>query len=109
MTMRVQLTRKLRLEAPIREADGAGGFRLTWQPLGWVWAEVLPRGGSQSENIVRLGLQITVRNVPQGAAARPTPSQRFVDGARLYVIEAVTEADAQGRYLICLATEETGA
>lgn len=103
------LRRKLYLETPIRVADGAGGFLLSWERLGAVWAEVLPRGGSQSENIARLGLQITLRAAPQGAPMRPTPSQRFVDGTRIYRIDAVTEADGLGRYLICFATEETGA
>lgn len=103
------LRRKLYLETPIRVADGAGGFLLSWERRGAVWAEVLPRGGSQSENIARLGLQITLRAAPQGAPMRPTPSQRFVDGTRIYRIDAVTEADGLGRYLICFATEETGA
>jgi hypothetical protein len=34
---------------------------------------------------------------------------RFRDGARLFRIEAVTEADADARYLLCIASEETGA
>jgi head-tail adaptor len=34
---------------------------------------------------------------------------RFRDGARLYRIGAVSEADATGRYLVCFASEETGA
>ncbi|MFO7919993.1 MAG: head-tail adaptor protein, partial [Nioella sp.] len=37
---------------------------------------------------------------------RPTPSQRFRDGARLFHIDAVTENDPGGRFLICYATEE---
>lgn len=56
-----------------------------------------------------MGFRITVRAAPQGAPSRPTPLQRFRDGARLFAIEAVTEADPEGRFLVCFAREEEGA
>jgi head-tail adaptor len=55
-----------------------------------------------------MGYRITVRAAPQGAPSRPKPSQRFRDGARIFSIDAVTESDPGGRFLVCFATEEEG-
>jgi head-tail adaptor len=41
-----------------------------------------------------------------GSDRRPRPDQRFREGARLFRILAVAEADAQGLYLTCFAREE---
>lgn len=100
------LSRRLLLEGPQRVPDGAGGFSETWVPLGQVWGEVMPRTGRDAAGLARMGYRITVRAAPQGAPSRPTPSQRFRDGARIFQIDAVTESDPGGRFLICFATEE---
>lgn len=105
-----QLTRKLVLESPNRVADGAGGFVEAWSELGVIWGDVQVRGsGREIDAASELALRIIVRAAPQGAPSRPAAEMRFRDGARLYRIEAVTEADALSRYLICFAREETGA
>ena len=104
-----QLTRRLWLERPVRVPDGAGGFRESWDRLGAVWAEIRPRSGTADAVISETRLRITVRAAPVGAPSRPTAQQRFVEGARIYRITAVTEADPEGRFLTCFATEETGA
>lgn len=101
--------RKLVLEAPQRVSDGAGGFSEVWQSLGIIWGEVLPRGAGREVEASELKLKITVRAAPQGAPSRPTAAMRFRDGERLYRIEAATEAEAAGRYLVCFAKEEVGA
>jgi len=103
------LNRRLVLEAPVRVADGAGGFSETWVARGQIWAAVTPRGaGREVDQASRLQLSITMRAVPQGAAARPHGRMRFRDGGRLYRIEAVQESDATGRWLTCFAVEEVG-
>ncbi|MEX3015902.1 phage head closure protein [Gymnodinialimonas hymeniacidonis] len=104
-----QFNRKLILEAPSRVSDGAGGFAETWAPLGIIWGEVLPRGAGREVEASELKLKVTVRAAPQGAPSRPTAAMRFRDGDRIYRIEAVTEAEAEGRYLICFVKEEVGA
>ncbi|MCV3271136.1 phage head closure protein [Roseobacter sinensis] len=105
-----RLNRQLVLEAPQRLDDGAGGYVETWQALGTLWAEVKPRSGREralSETAVSaMSYRITVRGAPFGDAQRPVPDQRFREGARLFLIEAVAEGDASGRYLTCFATEE---
>ena len=105
-----KLTRALTLEHAVRMADGAGGFSLTWEPLGTLWAEVKTatgreRGGvSGPVSVGRYG--VTVRATPVGSASRPVAGQRFRDGVRLFAIRAVSEADAEGRFLICQTEEE---
>lgn len=105
-----QLNRKLILEEPSRLPDGAGGYVLTWVVRGTIWASVEAGTGreraGESVTVSTVGYRITVRGAPQGAPSRPKPEQRLRDGARLYRITAVTEADGDGRYLTCFASEE---
>ncbi|CAD0185267.1 Bacteriophage head-tail adaptor [Ruegeria sp. THAF57] len=108
-----RLNRKLVLEAPVRSADGAGGYTETWAALGTVWAEVTARSGSERQiagvPVSRVGYRIVVRGAPEGSAMRPTPDQRFTEGPRRFVIRAVAERDPRGQYLTCFADEEVAA
>jgi len=109
MSEEARLTRALVLETPDRNPDGAGGYAETWRALGTVWAAVEPRTGretgGQSAVLSRVPLRITVRAAPPGAPSRPRAGQRFVEGARIFAILSVTEADAPGRFLRCEAEE----
>ncbi|WP_299982701.1 phage head closure protein [uncultured Ruegeria sp.] len=108
-----RLNRKLVLEAPIRSADGAGGYTETWAALGTLWAEVTARSGSEravgGASVSRVGFRIVVRGAPKGSSMRPAPDQRFREGARRFVIRAVAERDGRGQYLTCFADEEVAA
>ena len=109
----VHLTRALTLEMPVRLADGAGGFALTWAALGTLWAEVLPGSGRETAGtevlIAAVPYRITVRGAPIGSPARPKPEQRLRDGTRVFTILTVSERDPQGRHLLCFAREEVPA
>lgn len=104
------LNRALVLEGAVRSADGAGGYTQVWTALGTLWAEVLPGSGNDALGEERMlsavPYRITVRAAPQGGASRPVAGQRFREGARLFLIKAVTERDPKGRYLTCFAREE---
>lgn len=106
----VLTNRRLVLQDPQRVSDGAGGYRESWADLGVVWAELTAKAGRTSgQEGGSLSLQryrISLRASPQGAVSRPRPGQRFRDGLRLFRIEAVSEADAKGRYLACQCIEE---
>lgn len=105
-----RLNRKLVLEEAQPIADGAGGFSRVWVALGAHWAAVEAMTGRERAGefvtLSQVGYRITVRAAPQGAPSRPRPDQRFRDGARIFRITAVAEADAEGRYLDCTAQEE---
>ena len=104
------LNRALLLEAPERVADGAGGFIEGWIVLGTLWAQIEARTGRETAAagalISRMAWKIVVRGAPFGSPERPRPEQRFRDGDRVYVIQAVAERDPDGRYLTCFADEE---
>jgi head-tail adaptor len=108
--MRWRLDRQMVLEAPVKSADGAGGYAVTWTALGTLWAAVAPGAGRAAEadlvGTAQVPLRIVVRAVPPGQAARPAAGQRLVEGGRRFPILAVAEADAAGRYLTCFAREE---
>lgn len=104
------LNRALLLEGVVRTPDGAGGFTEAWTALGTLWAEVLPGSGSDTLGEERMlsavPYRITVRGTPTGSPSRPKAGQRFREGTRLFLIQAVTERDQFGRYLTCFAREE---
>lgn len=105
-----ELNRALVLEAPTQVADGAGGFALTWTTVGTLWSEVTAGSGRDLAGVeialASVPYRITVRGAPVGSPRRPTPEQRFRDGARVYHILAVTERDPDALYLTCFAREE---
>lgn len=108
--IRRNLNRRLILESRAQMPDGAGGYAVVWQSQGTLWAEVAPGAGRDAGGVevirAETTYRITVRGAPQGAPSRPVPGQRFRDAARVFDILAVTERDADGRYLICFAREE---
>lgn len=107
------LNRKLDLEAPVRVADGAGGYTESWTALGSVWAEVTARTGIErfkaGVQVSRVSYRIVVRAAPQGSDRRPQPDQRFREGGRVFLIRAVADRDPNGAYLTCFADEEVAA
>lgn len=104
------LNRPLVLEAPERVPDGAGGFIEVWSELGIVWAQMKPGTGVERAGefvtLASVPWKITVRAAPEGSPRRPKPEQRFREGARVFQILAVAEADAGAHYLTCFAREE---
>ena len=110
-----RLTVPLVIESPVREADGMGGYRLVWQDTGRIWAEM--RSGAGGERFAEVGARsvvswrITVRAALADDPRRPRPEQRLRMGedpqARRFRIEAVAEDDARGRWLVCVAKEES--
>lgn len=104
------LNRRLVLETPVRVADNSGGFVETWVPLGTHWATVDPGAAREKAGnfltISSTSLKITVRAAPYGAPSRPNADQRFVEGTRIYRIQAVTDAYESGQYLVCVCQEE---
>lgn len=105
------LNRRLVLESPQRVPDGAGGFVTSWVAQGVVWAAIRPGAGRAvavaGGAVSAQALSITLRAAPPGAPSRPRPDQRLRDGARVYAIITVADS-ADGRWLICTATEEVG-
>jgi len=108
--MSARLNRKLVLEAPVPVNDNAGGQRVIWQALGTLWAEIKAGTGNERAGefvtLATVPYRITVRGAAAESPRRPRPEQRFREGARVFRILAVTEADPEGHYLTCFAREE---
>ena len=108
---RYNLNRKLSLEAPIRTGDGAGGYVESWSTLGEIWAQITARSSSIGEgagaDLNRQRFRIVLRGAEQGSSLRPIAGQRFKDGARIFIVDAVSELGIEGHYLECWTHEET--
>ena len=104
------LNRRVTLEAATRVPDGAGGFVETWQALGSLWVGIKSGRGRIRD---RFGVEmtsapykITTRAAPFQSPSRPVAGQRMKDGARVFRLLSVADADGAGRYLTCVAQEE---
>lgn len=108
-----RLDRRMVLETPERAPDGTGGFQVSWTVRGVLWAALTPGSGRETAGVevrqAEVPYRITVRGAPVGASARPRPEDRLRDGARVFTLLAVTEADPRGQYLTCFAREEVPA
>ena len=103
----VHLGRRMKLEAAVKSSDGAGGYVESWEVLGYIWADVRLRSGRErSGGVSETDYKIIVRASPMGAVSRPVPGQRFVEGLRRFLIEAVGDDDPKGKYLTCFVREE---
>lgn len=108
----LRLTRPLTLEVAMRAGDGAGGYAETWQARGTVWAELRPgagrAGAALGAAVAVQPVRVILRGLPVGHDLRPVAGMRFRDGARVFRVLAVAEADAGGRYLTCACEEVSG-
>lgn len=108
-----RLNRKMVLEGPVPVPDGGGGARVAWVARGTLWVAVEPATGSERAGealtLSGVAMRIFVRGAAVGSPARPRPEDRFLEGARVFRILSVTEADADAAYLVCQAREEVAA
>ena len=109
--MSYQLNRKLQLESPTKTPDGSGGFHESWVVLGTLWAFIEPRSVRSADlqdiPTAKTLHRAIVRSAPLGSSMRPVPGQRFIEGARIYAIDGVMEADADSNFLDIWIREET--
>lgn len=107
--MKAGFTRRLVLEQRGAVPDGAGGVAESWTELGVHWAALKPLSGRERISGGRSGAQVThkayIRAFEFDASARPRADQRFREGARVYSIRAVTEADDRREQLVCWIEE----
>jgi head-tail adaptor len=104
-------TRPLLLERAVLTPDGAGGFATGWAVVCTHWAEFRlgvgrARQGAEGVPLGAVDWRLYMRALPVGHPARPAPDMRFRDGARVFPILAVAEADARGAWMVCYTREE---
>ena len=104
-------TRRLVLEAQDGLADGAGGLETGWTEVAVHWASL--KALSAQERSVAGGEISVVRHraeirfIEAGDPRRPTARHRFRDGARIFAIRGVAEADDR-RDRLAIWLEEGG-
>ena len=99
------LRHRLRLEAPVRTPDGAGGASVVWSEVAVIWADVRPSSGGETtvaEAVSgRISLEVIVRH-----RTDIIPAMRFRLGSRRFEILAVLDIDERRRHLRCLCRED---
>jgi SPP1 family predicted phage head-tail adaptor len=99
----VRFNRRLSLESPVEEADGAGGVTRTYEQIALLWAAVTPLTASAEIAADARGAKVTHRIVIR--AGRTVSSRdRFTEGARIYRVIAARESD--DRRLIEITAEQ---
>lgn len=106
----VDFSRRLVLQERQKLPDNAGGYLVDWVSLGTIWAKIETTSGrrenrAQGQQSVTK-LRITVRSAAIDSDARVKPGQRFLEGNRVFMIDAVSEEAKDGLYLTCWAKEE---
>jgi SPP1 family predicted phage head-tail adaptor len=99
------LRERLTLEEPVRTPDGGGGAGLAWQAVAELWAFVRPISGDERLAHDQLSGRLT-HEVWIRYRAGVLPAMRFTQGARIYEIVAVVEAQRRAR-LKCLCEERS--
>ena len=101
--MGVRRTRRLALEERAAAADGGGGLTESWVERGVIWAEMKAMIGREQSLGLRPSSTVThrarIRYAAPGAPDRPRADQRLREGARIYAIRAVAEADDRRAFL----------
>jgi SPP1 family predicted phage head-tail adaptor len=97
---------RLELQEEIETPDGAGGFSTAWVLRRLAWAELMPLSAARIERAGNVTAETTheIRIRRQDGVR---PGMRFVLGSRRFRIETVRDPDETGRFLLCLAKEET--
>ena len=101
----VRFNRRLSLESPVEEADGAGGVTRTYESSALVWAAVTPLTASAEIAAAARGAKVTHRIVIR-AGRTVTNRDRFVDGARIYRV-VVAHESADRRRIEIAAEQQT--
>jgi SPP1 family predicted phage head-tail adaptor len=92
------LRERVTVEAPSRNADGAGGADIAWSPLATVWAEVAALGGNEQtlgeRTEARARHRVTIRY-----CADVTTEMRLVWRGRTLDIRALRDPDGKRQWL----------
>lgn len=105
-----RLNRRMVLETPIDAPDGAGGILRSWVALGEKWVELRPLQGKLAElgdvPVALSRAKIVLRSGSPTSPSRPRAEQRFREGTRVFLIDAVADLTPAARYLVCHVREE---
>ncbi|MGX1099965.1 phage head closure protein [Amorphus sp. MBR-141] len=99
------LDRRVRIEAPLRTGDGAGGATVSWATVATVWANVEAVSAVERDRSGRLG-GVATHRVTIRARDGVASGQRLVLGGRVLAVRATRPAGRGDRFLVLDAEEE---
>lgn len=91
------LRRRLTLEAPVENADGAGGVTRSYEAVATLWGEVTPVSAARSIEAERLAARVTHR-IAIRFADDITTKHRLRDGDRVLRIVSIRDRDGRKRF-----------
>lgn len=96
---------RLMHETPVEVPDGQGGLVSNFLSVDALWGAIVTKAAPQ-EIADRPGAVLT-HEVSVRAPATVQPGDRLRLGARVLLVEAVSDPDGRGRRLLCQCREET--
>jgi SPP1 family predicted phage head-tail adaptor len=100
------LSHHIRIEAPVRTPDDAGGATITWTLQAEAYAAIRDASGREALEQDRLASRIT-HSVWLRYRTDLTATHRLMFGTRRFDIRAVLDRDGRRRFLECLCEEVT--
>lgn len=98
------LRTRITIERQSREADGQGGWSVTWVPVGEVSAAIWPRSAGESLQHDRPAGTAT-HDIWLRYRSNIKPEMRIVAGTRVFGILGVMDAEDRKRWLKCVVEE----
>ena len=99
------LRHRLVHETPVETPDGQGGVSRAFLAVDALWGAIETRA-TPGEIADRPGAVLT-HTVTVRAPATVQPGDRLRHGARRLLVEAVSDPEGRGRWLVCDCREET--
>lgn len=98
------LNRRLTLEAPVENADGAGGVTRSYSAIATLWAQVTPVTAERAFEAAKFGARVTHR-IGIRFSDDITTRHRFREENRIFRIVSLRDRDGRKRFLQIEAEE----
>jgi len=102
-----ELNRRLTLQAPVEDADGAGGSTRSYTSVATLWAKVDPVSARYDMVAAATGATVTHRIVIR-SGPDVTVRHRLTEGERVYRVVSVRDEDSSRRFRVIHAEERMG-
>lgn len=98
------LRHRVTLQQAVRTPDEGGGADLLWTDIASVWASIEAAGGSVRDASDRIDTR-TRTKIRLRFRAGINPGMRFIEGSRIFNIQAVLDENGKRQWLLCLCEE----
>lgn len=99
-----KLSERVTIERRTVARDANGGERVTWAVLATRWASVLPLTGRELFAAQSAHSEVTGK-IMFRAPVDVRPDDRIMHGGKVYAVQAVLDAEAARREIVCMVSE----